>query len=847
MLLFLAVTLLNLHESARFKKGAFRFWGCLPVYSAAAAENAGSSASWIRKRAAEVHQIGLGIVLEAVRELNAPAAYRFANGQVLIGEARLAFMMGDQPAQDKHMGKKSKSCRMCLCPFEELASTDTTYPPFDWRACHRSLLRTADKCLDDNGNVLYGKKKVTAQWEEKYGIHFMHNSLFEMADDVGLLPVIGLPRDFLHWIILGLFGYHIVKAILHLLFKTILADAYLTEHGNRKAPVTQSTMAHVLRRLARRLSGITSDESCLTISEKFSQHFLKVYEEGKSSFTGARMIYLMLVLPYVLVDLVGKERQRINAAIDSAVAGDPLHGLPHVDDPCEDIIDALLVFFNWFMLVRKLQLPESEIAELATRGIAMMEKLKEVFPEKSGEAQGWNFRKFHDIVHTPILIMFFGWIETTSCQSGELAHKILLKALAGNLNNSNIFIQFLKYWERIEQLGRAERENSEAVGAGVDSDNEVAHVEERSGTEEDRSRSEAMHGCELGPRCPLHFMALHRSSLHHTAASTGGTSRGVVKGKRTFNLWHLPAADLACHPVMSSLARELSKFAYAYLSRTLNLPSPKDQYGKPSVEELNNVLINHLHERSGQHIRVWYTLDIESDLCAGVQRVRCNPFKAGKDKDKTYGRNFSQYVAVIPPKKYTRISFARFDMADEEHKSLLWYGRVELFFRASFRNSGGRMFDVDLALLSCLYDFKCPAAMKILQKEAGARMFYEPDTPWLIVLPVNHILGRVPLMKAYLGGSDSPTIPSTLARHRNMYFRHGHADRIGMQGGGSRLFMLNVHLWQYGRPQPRTISVEERHARLAKARQASGRKRESRKALLADRSARRRAALQDAT
>jgi hypothetical protein len=36
------------------------------------------------------------------------------------------------------------------------------------------------------------------------------------------------------------------------------------------------------------------------------------------------MIYLMLALPYVLVDLVGKERRQINAAIDSAVAGDPL-------------------------------------------------------------------------------------------------------------------------------------------------------------------------------------------------------------------------------------------------------------------------------------------------------------------------------------------------------------------------------------------------------------------------------------------------------------------------------------------------------------------------------------------
>jgi hypothetical protein len=98
--------------------------------------------------------------------------------------------------------------------------------------------------------------------------------------------VIGLPRDFLRWIVLGLFGYHIVKAILDLLFKTILADAYLNEHCGIKAPVTQSTMAHVLRRLARRLSRITPDESCLIISEKFSQHILKVYEEGKSSFTG---------------------------------------------------------------------------------------------------------------------------------------------------------------------------------------------------------------------------------------------------------------------------------------------------------------------------------------------------------------------------------------------------------------------------------------------------------------------------------------------------------------------------------------------------------------------------------
>ena len=34
----LAATLVNIHESARFKTGAFRFWGCLPVPESSAAE-----------------------------------------------------------------------------------------------------------------------------------------------------------------------------------------------------------------------------------------------------------------------------------------------------------------------------------------------------------------------------------------------------------------------------------------------------------------------------------------------------------------------------------------------------------------------------------------------------------------------------------------------------------------------------------------------------------------------------------------------------------------------------------------------------------------------------------------
>jgi hypothetical protein len=58
------------------------------------------------------------------------------------------------------------------------------------------------------------------------------------------------------------------------------------------------------------------------------------------------------------------------------------------------------------------------------------------------------------------------------------------------------------------------------------------------------------------------------------------------------------------------------------------------------------------------------------------------------------------------------------------------------------------------------------------------------------------------------------------------------------------MFMLNVHMWQYGLPQSRTKSVKKRHEKLAKTRQVAGQKPKRRKDLLQDRSARIRATVQ---
>ena len=227
-----------------------------------------------------------------------------------------------------------------------------------------------------------------------------------------------------------------------------------------------------------------------------------------------------------------------------------------------------------------------------------------------------------------------------------------------------------------------------------------------------------MHACELGTRCPLFFMALHRTRLHHTAASTGGMDwGGRIKGKHAFNVFKMPAAAVQEHTPLKALPLESAKFAYTFLTKSLALPPPVDPQGRPSVEELNCVLLNYLiQDKDGQHIRTWGTLEIESDLCLGVS---CFPFSS----DKAWKCNPQQYGAVIPPSRYTGIRFAQFDMADASHRSKLWFGRTELFFRGAFRNSSGREFQLNLAFISFLYNFKCPDAQTILQREGGACMF----------------------------------------------------------------------------------------------------------------------------
>jgi len=786
----------------------------MPIYNRAAACNAGRSDDWAQRREADVTRESMHILVAQIREVCRPRAWLFADKETRMAEARLAYFIGDQPAQDKLLGKLTKGCSVCWAPADQLDSTDEVWPLRDSAVLLRSMRRLAAECLNEAGEVMRGKAEKIKAWETENRMRFGSNSLLELID-LGFHATIMMPRDFLHLILLGLFGHHIIKAIIYLIQTFISKAVFCEPHGPRSAPVPESVMKRVMRRLATRLSTVQADESCLTITQKFARHFLKVYEQGKSSFTGPRMMNIMLVLPYILRDLAGPERQAINAAISSASGDDPLHGIPLVDDPCEKIVETLLVFLRWFFLIRRKELSVEDISEAIERGRAMMEALKETFPEKSGEVSLWSFPKFHNVEHIPLWIILFGWVENFSGQAGERAHRELLKSLAGCVNNHEVFLQYLRYWERVEQLARARREaqgnqDTDSLGLGPTSKGE--------------EREEAMHACELGVRCPLLFMARHRSDLHHRAGACKGKHKH--EGRQRFNVWHLRDSRTKAVeevPILRRLPQDLAVFAYMYARRSLDLPEPKDRSGKPSVEDLNNVLLLHLSsDKGGRHLRTFGVLELESERCQGVQRVRCYPFSFDKFK----GTNPRQYVGLVPPKQFTGIAFSDFDLGNASHRQKMWVGRVELLFTATFKNALGVEYEFDLAYVSCLYDFEHPSAAGPLQSKAGARMFYVPTTAWTIVLPINHILGRVPLMRLHLNGSTEPTIPHSFSGDKDTYFKYGSADRAGRSGigSGSLLFELNVHLWQYGRPQPRTMSVRQRlereEVRLAAAMQA---------------------------
>ncbi len=112
----------------------------------------------------------------------------------------------------------------------------------------------------------------------------------------------------------------------------------------------------------------------------------------------------------------------INTAIDKAKTGSCLHGLPHIADPSNDIVDVLIQCLDWNIASRQSRVPEAELPKLQEKAVAFLDLLQRNLPDKTGEKGKWKFEKAHSIlqkVQEPEIILW-GNSDNTSCQGPEV-------------------------------------------------------------------------------------------------------------------------------------------------------------------------------------------------------------------------------------------------------------------------------------------------------------------------------------------------------------------------------------------------------------------------------------------
>ena len=107
-------------------------------------------------------------------------------------------------------------------------------------------------------------------------------------------------------------------------------------------------------------------------------------------------------------------------------------------------------------------------------------------------------------------------------------------------------------------------------------------------------------------------------------------------------------------------------------------------------------------------------------------------------------------------------------------------------------------------------------------EDAEVLKLYEPGPiPCLYVTPVDHMVGRVPLIPLFLAGNSTPTIPHKFSKHKGSGFPMGCADSAAADGRrGCNVYEVNTWLWNLSRGKPRLggLTVEETTIRKKTAR-----------------------------
>ncbi len=190
----------------------------------------------------------------------------------------------------------------------------------------------------------------------------------------------------------------------------------------------------------------------------------------------------------------------LNNQIKAALPGSPLYKVPPVVDPGNDVSDVLVKALEWNMLSREWNLTVRDLTDLHQQSKALLEALKQHFPDRVRGAHGLNFEKAHSILHKVREIVMWGWSENTSCQGPEHAHIDLIKTVAHLINNKDVFLCILRYHCRRGFVQQYEQMLEDMVDKG-DGSQKLALDQDKiaSVLNGDRNFSVA---CELGERYP---------------------------------------------------------------------------------------------------------------------------------------------------------------------------------------------------------------------------------------------------------------------------------------------------------------------------------------------------------
>jgi hypothetical protein len=159
--------------------------------------------------------------------------------------------------------------------------------------------------LLDNDDGLVGRVKDVKEVENRLRHRLLPRNAWRLMPFFELF--LSAPKDELHQWYLGLFGDHIVPAVLYC-YTQVLRHPDLI-NSKRIPLVTTARLEAVWKRLSDQLASVVADTSMITLITAYSAHFHDIYIDSKENakMTGDRMKMLMLTLPFMVRDLIALE------------------------------------------------------------------------------------------------------------------------------------------------------------------------------------------------------------------------------------------------------------------------------------------------------------------------------------------------------------------------------------------------------------------------------------------------------------------------------------------------------------------------------------------------------------